>query len=300
MGHSRRRRRRGRKRRRRPRRGRGADRVMTIPCDVSCAREVSRAGAAIAEGLGPIGVWVNCAMLTSFSPFPQMAPQEFEKIIDTTFLGVVNGTRTALSLMRRHGRGRIVTVGSGLGYRSVPFQSAYCASKHAINGFLASVRSELIREGADITLGVVQLPAIDTPQFGWARNRLEEMPQPAPPIYKPELAARAVMKAVRDGTREILVGRSVLQLVLGNMVLPGWLDRKLARAGAELQKSGHPEPGGRPDNIDGPVAGVAARAHGRFGDRAAAEGIVVDGDRLRIAVFLGAPLLALAVGLVLG
>jgi short-subunit dehydrogenase len=273
---------------------------MTIPCDVSDARAVSRAGAAVNEALGQVKVWVNCAMLTSFSPFEDMAPQEFGKIVDTTFLGVVNGTRTALSLMKRAGWGRIVTVGSGLAYRPVPFQSAYCASKHAINGFLASLRSELMREGTAVSLSVVQLPAVNTPQFDWARNRLEKKPQPAPPVYTPELAAKAVMRAVRTGPREILVGKSVLQLVLGNMVLPDWLDRKLARAGAEQQKSGRPEPGGRPDNIEGPVEGVGAVADGSFGDGARDEGLIVDGDLARKAVFLGVPLLALILGLILG
>jgi short-subunit dehydrogenase len=277
-----------------------AERVMTIPCDVSDAREVTRAGAAINEGLGQISAWVNCAMLTSFSPFSDMAPQEFEEIVHTTFIGTVNGTRTALSLMEREGRGRIVNVGSGLAYRSVPFQSAYCASKHAINGFTSSVRSELIRSQSEITLSLVQLPAVNTPQFDWARNRMEEKPQPAPPIYQPEVAAEAVMKAVHEGTREILVGKSVLQLTFGNMVLPDYLDHLLAEAGAEQQKSGRIEPGDRPDNLDAPVGRIGATAHGSFDKRAKDSGLMIDGDQARAAVFFGLPLAALGLGLAVG
>lgn len=145
------------------------EKVYCLVCDVADASAVARAGATIEEVFGPVEVWVNSAMLTSFSPFMSMDTEEFEQIVDATLLGVVNGTRTALSLMERRNRGRIVTAGSGLAYRSVPYQSAYCAAKHGVNGFMASVRSELIREGSEITVGLVQLPALDTPQFGCAQ-----------------------------------------------------------------------------------------------------------------------------------
>ncbi|MEM9754747.1 MAG: SDR family oxidoreductase [Pseudomonadota bacterium] len=276
------------------------DRVMTLSVDVCDASEMTRAAAAFEEVLGPIGVWINCAMLTSFSPFEKMAPDEFERIVQTTFMGVVNGTRAALSLMKKRGAGKIVTVGSGLAYRSVPWQSAYCASKHAINGFLSSVRSELIHEGSDITLGVVQLPAINTPQFDWAKNRLEMKPQPAPPIYQPEVAARAVMQAVKEGNRELLVGGSVLQLIFGNMVLPEAMDRILASAGTDGQQSERIEPGNRPDNLRSPVDHVGADARGSYGDRARDSGLIVDGDQARMGVFFGLPLVALGLGLAVG
>ena len=276
------------------------DRVMTLSVDVGDAREMTRAASAFEEVLGPIGVWINCAMLTSFSPFDKMAPDEFERIVRTTFIGVVNGTRAALSLMQKRSKGKIVTAGSGLGYRSVPLQSAYCASKHAINGFLSSVRSELMHEGSDITIGVVQLPAINTPQFDWAKNRLENKPQPAPPIYQPELAAQAVMQAVEDGNRELLVGQSVLQLVFGNMVLPEAMDRILAKAGVEQQHSDRIEPGNRPDNVRGPVDTISSDARGSHGDKAKDSGLVVDGDQARMGVFLGLPLVALGLGLAVG
>lgn len=276
------------------------DAVHTVACDVREADAVRRAGTEIEAALGPIDCWVNCAMATSFSPFPEMAPDEFEAILHTTFMGVVNGTRTALEVMTPRNRGRIVTVGSGLGYRSVPFQSAYCAAKHAINGFSDSIRSELIRSEAAITLSVVQMPAVNTPQFDWARNRLGMKPQPAPPIYQPELAANAVLRAARTGERELFVGKSVVQLVFGHMVAPGWLDRKMASSGAEMQKSGEDEPGGRADNLFEPVKEVGAVAHGRFDDRASDSGLIVNADTARYVLFGGVPLAALLLGLMLG
>ena len=276
------------------------DRVYCLSCDVADAPAVARAGATIEEVLGPVDVWVNMAMLTSFSPFMSMEAEEFEQIVDATLLGVVNGTRTALSLMERRNRGRIVTAGSGLAYRSVPYQSAYCAAKHGINGFMSSIRSELIREGSEITVGLVQLPALDTPQFGWALNRLSKQPQPAPPVFSPDVAARAILRAISEGGREYFVGRSVLQLVFANMALPGWMDRKMADSGAEMQKSNRDEPGGRPNNLNTPVPDVAARAEGRFGHRASDRAIIVDADRARMIVLGALPLSGLLVGLLLG
>lgn len=276
------------------------DAVTCLSCDVSDADAVRRAGATIGEVMGPIEVWVNSAMLTSFSPFPAMGQDEFVQIVDTTLMGVVNGTRAALSLMEARNTGRIVNVGSGLSYRAVPYQSAYCASKHGINGFTSAVRSELIREGSDISISLIQLPAVNTPQFDWARNRLSKKPQPAPPVFQPEVAARAVMRAVKEGKREYFVGYSVLQLVFGNMVLPAWLDAKLADSGAEMQKSGTDEPGGRPDNLTGPVDGIAATAHGRFDNDARDSGIIIDADMARLLVFAALPLSGFVAGLALG
>lgn len=276
------------------------DRVLTLSCDVREASAVARAGATVEEALGPIDVWVNCAMATSFSPFPLMTPEEFDIILQTTFIGVVNGTRTALSFMEKRNKGCIVTVGSGLGYRSVPYQSAYCAAKHAINGFADSIRSELLREGSAITMSVVQMPAVNTPQFDWARNRLSKKPQPAPPIFQPEVAAKAVMRAISKGEREIFVGRSVLQLVFGHLIAPGWLDHKLADGGAEQQKSEEDEPGNRPDNLNEPVNQIGATAQGRFDDNASDDGLIVNAAHARLAVFAGVPLLAFGLGLLLG
>ena len=276
------------------------EQVMALRCDVSDAEATSRAATAIEEALGPVSVWVNSAMLTSFSPFPLMQPDEFKQIVNTTLIGVVNGTRAALALMEHRNKGRIINIGSGLGYRSVPYQSAYCASKHGVNGFTAAIRSELIREGAQITISVVQMPALNTPQFDWALNRLSKKPQPAPPVFQPETAATAVMRAIGEGKREYFVGASVLQLVFGNMVLPNWLDRKLADSGAEMQKSDINEPGGRENNLTEPVAAMDARARGRFGAQAKDKALIVDADHARIAALVALATVGLCVGLLLG
>ena len=267
-------------------------RVRTACADAGIAAELESATDNIVEAIGAPVVWVNSAMLTSFSPFEKMEPEEFEQIVRATFVGQVNGTRAAIRVMPR---GNVVNVGSGLSYRAVPFQSAYCAAKHAINGFTSSVRSELKRDGHPLEISLVQLPAINTPQFEWARNRLDKRPQPAPPIFQPEVAAKAVMRAIDRNAREILVGKSVLQLVFGDMILPGWLDRKLADDGVQMQKSDRPEPGDRPDNIDGPVERPGT-ARGRYGKRAREDAMLFDGDNTRKIVFFGVPLLTFLLG----
>ncbi len=272
--------------------GRIACAAADVADDVALRAAVDR----LVAQIGPPAVWVNCAMLTSYAPFVQMPAEEFRRIGDVTYLGQVNGTRAALAVMER---GAIVNVGSALGYRSIPFQSAYCGAKAAVNGFTQSLRSELIRAGRDITLSLVQLPAVNTPQFDWARNRLPHMPQPAPPIFQPEVAARAVMRAARTGAREIFVGLPVIQLIFGNFALPAFLDRKFASDGADMQTTATPDPGGRPDNLDAPVA-HAATARGRFDDRAKDSALIVDGDAVRRAVFFGGAALLVVAGLLMG
>ncbi|MFQ6547369.1 SDR family oxidoreductase [Aestuariibius sp. 2305UL40-4] len=274
----------------------GAERLLATSVDVADAAAMEGFAKEVVETLGVPSVWVNSAMLTAFSPFREMPPEEFEQIVAATFMGQVNGTRAALRVMER---GRIVNIGSGLAYRPVPFQSAYCAAKHAINGFTGSIASELMREKSGVSLALVQLPAVNTPQFTWARNRMKKKPQPAPPIYTPELAAKAVMKAAEGDAREIFVGKSVMQLVFGTMVLPAWLDKKLAEDGVETQKSDEAEPGDREDNLETP-AEHPATADGRFGDRASSDGWIVDADLARKVVFFGVPALAFLLGLVIG
>lgn len=268
------------------------DRIAVAPADVADAEALETAVDDLISALGKPAIWVNSAMLTSFSPFEKVDAREFQRIVDVTLIGQVNGTRLALRHMTR---GNIVNVGSGLGYRPVPYQAAYCASKHAINGFTSSVRSELIRDGRPIALSLVQLPAIDTPQFDWAMNRLGSKPQPAPPIFSPKVAARAVLRAIDKDARELFVGSSVLKLVFGNFVLPDWLDRKLSRDGAEMQKSDRPEPGDRPNNLYTPVD-YAPSSTGSFGDRASEDGVIVDGDLARKVAVGG----VLGVGIVIG
>ena len=270
--------------------------ALGIACDVADGAAVAAAHERVSEELGTPVVWVNSAMLTAFSPFADMGEEEFRRIVEVTFLGQVNGTRAALSGMRRLGRGSIVNIGSGLAYRSVPLQSAYCASKAAINGFTAALRSELLHAGLeDIRLSLVQLPAVNTPQFGWARSRLDRAPRPAAPVYQPEVAARAVLQAIDEGSRELFVGRSVPGLVFGNMLAPAFLDRKLAEAGWDGQHSGTPEPGTRPGNLDA-ASGHDVAAHGRWDDEALERGLIVDADSMRYAVAAGAGLALFAAG----
>ncbi|MGK7651013.1 SDR family oxidoreductase [Roseovarius sp. B08] len=277
-------------------------RAATVACDVADADAMMAAATRLATDLGPPVAWVNCAMLTSFSPFAEMKAEEFDRIIAATFGGQVNGTRAALSVMDSHsGQPVIVNVGSGLSYRAVPLQSAYCASKHAINGFTSSLRSELIRAEHPVRLSLVQLPALNTPQFDWARHRLPKQPQPAPPIYDPDVAAKAVMRAIESRPRELFVGQSVLKLVLGDMVLPDWLDRKMADSGTQQQKSEREATG---DTLDGnlydPDPDYPANARGSYGEKAKDTGVILDADRVRLAVFAGLPAVTFLIGLLLG
>ncbi len=254
--------------------------VLALQCDVSDADAVMEAAQTVKGAWGPVDVWVNCAMLTAFSTFDDLSPQEFQAITDTTYHGQVWGTRAALSVMER---GNIVNIGSGLSYRSVPLQSAYCGAKHAINGFTGAVRSELIAAGRPIEVSLIQLPAINTPQFDWARSRLDHRPMPAPPIYNPEVAATAVMKAIRTNARELYVGTSVLQLIAGQFVAPNFLDHQMASSGVDAQESETPQDGFRAGNLDAPAA-YPADARGSFDGRAASTGLIVDADRLRTGV----------------
>ena len=272
------------------------DGIETAAADAGDAAALDAAVDALVERLGTPTVWVNCAMATSFSPFMEMGAEEFDRIVRTTFMGQVNGTRAALRLMSR---GNIVNIGSGLSYRAVPLQSAYVAAKHAINGFTSAVRSEVIREGRPIELSLIQLPAINTPQFDWARSRLDKQPQPAPPIFAPEVAARAVLKAIDTDAREIVVGRSVLQLLFGQFALPDMIDHRMATSGVTAQHSERPAPGMQEGNLFEPVDHPPT-AEGSYGHRAESDGLILDADQTRKAAFFGLPLLGAAAALALG
>ena len=268
-----------------------AGRVQTARADVGDAAELRAAIDRLCADGAP-RVWVNCAMITSFSKFEQMQVDEFDRIVRVTFLGQVNGTREALRVM---GRGNIVHIGSGLAYRPVPGQSAYVAAKHAINGFVGALRSELMNDRPDLHLSLIQLPAMDTPQFEWARNRLDRAPQPAPPVYHPQVAADAVLKAIDGNLREVLVGQSVLKLVFGDMVLPGYIDRRMAQSGIEMQKSDTPAWAvDQEDNLFHPVA-HSSRATGDYGRDTPRTAVTVDGDRARKVIAGG--IVAAAFGL---
>ena len=273
----------------------GTDWVKGVPCDAAVDAQVQRATDEIVAAFGTPTVWVNSAMLTAYSPFRKMPAEEFDAIVGATFTGQVNGARAALRVMEE---GSVVCIGSGLSYRSIPLQSAYCAAKHAINGFVESLRSELEHDGTPIALSVVQLPAVNTPQFDWAKNRLDGHPQPAPPIYQPDVAARAVMKAIDGGNREVIVGKPSLQMIFGDMIAPGLLDRFLARNGYDMMKAddGQDHPDRGPNTFE--PADYPSTPYGSFGDRAYDRGIAVDGDMARTVAFAAPVLLAVAAGAV--
>ena len=273
--------------------------AIGITCDVGDEASVREATARIVSRLGGIDVWVNSAMLTVIAPFSKVEAGEFEAVVRTTLMGTVNGTKAALEVMKPRGHGNIVNIGSALAYRAIPLQTAYCSAKHAVNGFTQALRSELIHEGYDaIHLSLVQLPGINTPQFDWARNKIEEHPRPAPPVYQPEVAAAGVWKAIETNAREIMVGRAATQLIFGNMLAPAALDQVLASQGYDGQK-GQRVNGPQAGNLDYPASGNWG-AHGTFDDEAETSGMAVDGDRARVAVFGGGALALLGVGALLG
>src|SRR5438876_829006 len=206
-------------------------RAVAVPTDVADAGQVEAAAAKVEDELGPIDIWVNNAMVSVFSPFKEMEAAEFRRVTEVTYLGVVYGTLSALKHMLPRNRGVIVQVGSALAYRGIPLQSAYCGAKHAIQGFTEAVRCELLHDRSDVRITMVQLPALNTPQFGWVKSRLPNEPQPVPPLYDPRLAARAILWAAEHDRRELVVGEPSLAAIVVNAVAPGFADRYLARNG---------------------------------------------------------------------
>jgi len=241
-------------------------RALALSLDVSDGEAVERAAATVEDELGPIDVWVNNAFVGMLAPFVEVTPEEFRRVTDVTYLGYVHGTRAALARMRTRDRGTIVQVGSALAYRGIPLQSAYCGAKHAIKGFTESVRTELLHEGSRVHVTTVELPALNTPQFDWARTTLPNRPQPVPPIFQPEVAARAIVWAAEHRRRELLVGLPTVLTVWGNKLAPGLGDRYLARTGYDSQQTEEPVEPDRRNNLFEPVAGDHG-AHGRFDDR---------------------------------
>nr|WP_249177866.1 SDR family oxidoreductase [Burkholderia multivorans] len=214
--------------------------ALPIAVDVSDAAALDAAAARIERELGPLDVWVNNAMVTVFAPFDAIAPEDFARVTDVTYLGCVNGTRAALARMRTRDRGTIVQVGSALAYRSIPLQAPYCGAKHAIRGFTDALRCELLHDGSRIRVTMVQLPAIDTPQFDWAESELPNKPRPVAPVYAPEVAADAIVRAARRPCRERWVGWSSLAAILANGVAPGCFDRYLAYTAVRGQQRAEP------------------------------------------------------------
>jgi NAD(P)-dependent dehydrogenase (short-subunit alcohol dehydrogenase family) len=240
---------------------------LTLPLDVADWEAVDQAATAVEDRFGPIDVWINNAMVSVFSPFVEMTPEEFKRVTEVTYLGYVHGTLSALRRMKPRDRGVIIQVGSALAYRGIPLQSAYCGAKHAVEGFTESVRCELLHDGSRVRLTMVQLPAVNTPQFSWVKSRLPRKPQPVPPIYQPEVAARAILWAAKHARRELNVGMSTSVVVAGNKLAPGLGDWYLARTGYDSQMLNEPAEKERPDNLWRPLRGDHG-AHGEFDDRA--------------------------------
>jgi NAD(P)-dependent dehydrogenase (short-subunit alcohol dehydrogenase family) len=215
-------------------------RALVLPADVANAREVEDAAERVERELGPIDIWVNNAMTTIFAPFTEITPEEFERATQVTYLGQVYGTMAALKRMKPRDRGSIVQIGSALAYRSIPLQSAYCGAKHAVIGFTDSIRSELIHDGSKVHITVVQLPAMNTPQFSWCRTRLPRHPQPVPPIFQPEVAARAVVWAATHKRRGVYVGWPTVKAIYGQEIAPSYGDRYLAEHGYDAQQTSEP------------------------------------------------------------
>jgi short-subunit dehydrogenase len=275
--------------------------VATYSCDVGDAEAVAEAASKAERELGPVTVWVNNAMTTVIKPFSKMTPEDVRAVTETTYLGQVHGMMAAYRLMKPRGEGAIVNVGSGLAYRAVPLQSAYCAAKHAVKAMSESLRTELIHEGSDITVSMVHPSGINTPQFGWAETSLSNRPQPMPPIYQPETVAKAIVRAAESGTRELFVGLPALAVWFGSQTMPRLLDRQLASSGWDDQSSDQETTDANTGEgyhlapADGPAA-----AHGAYDDQAKDEAAIVDGDLARLAIAGAGALAAGSIGFMLG
>ena len=236
--------------------------ALVLPTDVADHAQVEAAAEKVERELGPIDVWVNDAIAVVFSPFKDIEPEDFKRSTEVCYLGAVYGTKAALKRMLPRDRGTIVQVGSALSYRAIPLQSAYCGAKHAMRGFTDSVRTELLHDRSSVRITMVQLPAINTPQFNVSKTNLPKHPQPVPPIYQPEVPARAIYWAAHQRRREVWVGISSAVVIAGNKILPGLGDRYLARTGYGSQQTDEPVDRDRPNNLYEPVPGD----HGSHGD----------------------------------
>jgi len=267
--------------------------ALVLPVDVAEADAIEKAAKTVEEKFGPIDTWINNAMASVFSPIKEMKPEEFKRVTEVTYLGYVYGTLAALKRMLPRDRGMIVQVGSALAYRSIPLQAPYCAAKHAVAGFTDSLRCELIHDGSRVRVTMVQMPALNTPQFGWVKSRLKHKAQPVPPIFQPEVGARAVYWAAHHRRREVFVGGSTVLAIEGNKIAPGFADRYLGRTGYKSQQTEEPEDPNRPNNLWKPVPGDHG-AHGRFDSRAHERSAEVWLDLNRNWLAIGAGIVGLA------
>lgn len=241
--------------------------ALPLPVDVADVDAVEAAAATVEAHWGPVEVWVNNAMTGIFAPFHEVTPAEFRRVTEVVYLGSVNGTRAALRSMRRRNRGHVIQVGSALAFRGIPLQSAYCGAKHALEGFIDSVRTELLHDGSKVVLTSVHLPAMNTPQFRTVASRMPRLAQPVPPIYQPEVAAKAIVWAADHRRREIWVAGTTVGTILGSRAVTGLLDHYLGRTGYSSQLTEEPRDADAPANLWRPVPGDHG-AHGAFDDRA--------------------------------
>lgn len=243
--------------------------ALVCPLDVADAEAVEAAAEMIEDAFGPIDIWINVAMATIFAPVTDISPAEFKRATEVTYLGFVYGTMAALKRMKPRDRGVIVQVGSSLAYRSIPLQAPYCGAKHAMVGFTDSLRCELIHDKSNVKIGVVNLPAVNTPQFDWGRNKMPKRPQPVPPIFQPEIPAEAIHLMAHRPRREMWLAWSTWKVMLGQKVAPGYLDHLLAKVAWSGQMTDEAALD-RPDNLFKTVDGDFS-AHGRFDDLASSE-----------------------------
>jgi len=270
--------------------------AMVLPLDVADANAIENAAASVEREFGPIDIWVNNAMASVFSPVKEMKPEEYKRVTEVTYLGVVYGTLSALKRMLPRNRGTIVQVGSALAYRSIPLQSAYCAAKHAIAGFTDSLRCELIHDKSRVRVTMVQMPALNTPQFGWVKSRLKYKAQPVPPIYQPEVGARAIYWASHHSRRELYAGWPTVEAIVANKFVPGLLDHYLGKSGFTSQQTREPEDPSRPDNLWEPLKGDHG-AHGTFDSHAQQRSLELQASLRRR--WIGTGLAAMAAALLL-
>jgi len=241
--------------------------ALVLPTDVAHMDQVEDAAHAVETEWGSIDVWVNCAMTGLFAPFLETSPEEFRRATEVTYLGYVHGTYAALRRMKARDAGHIVQVGSALAYRAIPLQSAYCGAKHAVRGFTESVRTELLHDKSRVVVTQVHLPAVNTPQFRWLKSTMPHRAQPVPPIYQPEVPARAIVWAAEHRRREVWVGAPAAATILGSRLIPGLLDHYLGKTGYAAQQVDAAADPDAPYTLWEPVAGDQG-AHGVFDDRA--------------------------------
>lgn len=277
---------------------RGAS-ALSVAIDVANANEMFAAAVEIEQKLGPIALWINNAMVTVFSPVSELAPHEFRRVTDVTYLGSVFGTMAALRAMRPRDAGTIVQVGSALAYRAIPLQSAYCGAKHAVRAFTDSLRSELLNERSRIRITVVELPAVNTPQFDWARTHMQGRPRPVAPVFQPEVIAEKIVFAAQRPVREYWLGRSTLVTILGSMLLPRLFDRLLARRAIRGQQRDCPVAPTHQDNLFEPVVPLHS-SRGSFGREAHDRLVAIPGPLARGVLVASAVAVILAVGFAAG